>query len=247
MSEMDNTRTRLEELIARCDEILAVLDERGDQLVRDNVRRTAGTLMLADELHDQLATAHSAIVQRLVAQTRRVLSLQKSMADSLGDPDLLREASSAVGSAVSAASTVLADDVRSSSLGAMNNDDVWNGPGAELYARTLDGQSEAVRSIAGVSDEMAALFVQLAETIESYYATLEKTVAGLYGALVAMASAVASGATGVVALRGIASSVSSLIDSLVNHVVSTGEKSAAIEQRLRALNADVGDWPRRSV
>ena len=246
MSEFDDLRDRLSSLLERCEEIVATTERQGPQLVRDNVRRNIDIVMLAPAAQEQLVTVISGILDKVVAQTRRVLALQKSMADSLGHPDRLREAAAVINERVTSASTDLASRVHRSSLVAIDNADAWNGPGSEGYAGILSGQDDAVRQVAVVSAEIEALLGQLADNIEQYYTTLYKTVGGLYGALLGVAGAVATGPTGVGPLRGIASSIASLIDSIVSLVEDMMRKNGEIEQRLRELGADSLDWPSRT-
>ena len=246
MSEFDDQRDRLATLLARCEEIVATTERTGPQLVRDNVRRNIESFALTAAAQGQLVAVISGILDKVVGQTRRVLALQGSMADSLGHPDRLREAAAALGSRVTGASTDLAERVHRSSLSAIDNTDAWNGPGSEGYARILTGQDDAVRHIAAVSAEIEELLTRLADNIEQYYATLYKTVAGLYGALLGIAGAVATGPTGVGPLRGIAISISSLIESIVGLVEDMMRKNGEIEQRLRELGADSLDWPSRT-
>ena len=245
MSEITDLRDRLALMIRRCEEIVMATEQQGPQLVRDNVARNVDSFTLPVESQEHLVTAMSAILQKVVAQTRRVLVLQKSMADGLGDPDRLREAARSINERVTGASTSLAERVHRSALTAVDNDDAWNGPGAEGYARVLDGRADAVRQVAEVTAEVEELLDQFADNLEKYYATLLTTVGRLYGALLGIAGAVATGPTGVGPLRGIATSVASLVDLLIEHVQDLVEKNAVIEKRLRELGENTMDWPNR--
>jgi len=246
VSEFDDLRDRLTALLERCEEIVVTTERQGPQLVSDNVRRNVDAFALNPIAQQQLVTVISGILDKVVAQTRRVLALQKSMADSLGHPDRLREAAAGISERVTAASTDLASRVHRSSLVAIDNADAWNGPGSDGYANILSGQDDAVRQVAVVSAEIEVLLTQLADNIELYYSTLYRTVGGLYGALLGVAGAVATGPTGVGPLRGIAASIASLIDSIVSLVEDMMEKNGAIEQRLRELGSDSLDWPNRA-
>ncbi|MGV8885362.1 MAG: hypothetical protein ACOH1T_07210 [Microbacteriaceae bacterium] len=246
MSEISDLRERLAVLIRRCEDVLDATEQHGPKMVGDNVRRNVDAFALSAESHDQLMSASSAILEKVVSQTRRVLMLQKSMADALGDPDRLRAAAQSINDRVAGSSRTLADQVRPSALIAMNNSDLWNGPGAEGYARSLVGQDDAVRHVAVVGAEIEHLLAEFAGNIEQYYSTLLTTVGRLYGALLAIAGTVATGPTGVGPLRAIASSVASLVDTLIEQVQKLTEKNAAIEVRLRELDAEVGTWPSRN-
>jgi hypothetical protein len=241
VSEVDALKSFLNNRIDDSDGLLDELEKYGPDAIRAIVNLYLGPIPVPSWVKNEIADILIEKLMKAIAYGRECNAVMRKMVQLIGSPDALNAAADTIGAQVNDPTKNLAVEVNPDSLDALLSSN-WTGDAADQYARSFEGQHDAVDYIGDFAAGLQSALHALADEIFSFYSGLTALIASVYAIVLGLVVAVATSWTGVGLVAGLVVMAAGMIGAMISANELLVTHSQAIDGIKRDLPATTIPW-----